>query len=521
MDFELGFAGQGGAGGIPRRQDGAPFRLLLVGDFSGRDGAGAGQPRAPLRRPLAIDSGDVDLALERLEVSLPVQVPGAGAETVRFASLEDFHPDALFGRLAAFEVPRQLRAALAAPSPSPETFTAVEAWLQGLTGTPTASAPAAALPVVDASATPGESTESALERLLGRAPAPASSQNAGPRGGAAGVVNEFLAGIVRPHVTADVSARRAPLLAALDEALTRQMRAVLSAAPFRALEAAWRGVDRLARAVDTDADLQVALLDAGAVELAAALPAPGHTLEGSALHNLLVADEPRGWSLIAVEASFGRTRAELSVLAALAAVAARAGAALVADARPELAGAATLDVLAKGPIAAPAPASSDVDGAFWQALRESPLAARIALALPRVLARLPYGKKTDPISSFPFEELPPGAAGQPLHRVWGSAAFALAEGCAGAFRGDGWQMDPGAAFEIDGLPAHTYDDDGESRLVPATEVALGERALSALRPHGLTLFLARADRPSARCPGLSSIAAVPTVLAGPWSDPTS
>ena len=135
MDFELGFAGQGGAGGIPRRQDGAPFRLLLVGDFSGRDGAAAGQPRAPLRRPLAIDSGDVDLALERLEVSLPVQVPGAGAETVRFASLEDFHPDALFGRLAAFEVPRQLRAALAAPSPSPETFTAVEAWLQGLTGT--------------------------------------------------------------------------------------------------------------------------------------------------------------------------------------------------------------------------------------------------------------------------------------------------------------------------------------------------------------------------------------------------
>jgi len=47
----------------------------------------------------AFDAGDVDLALSRLEVSLPVEVPGSPLETVRFASLEDFHPDRMASRI--------------------------------------------------------------------------------------------------------------------------------------------------------------------------------------------------------------------------------------------------------------------------------------------------------------------------------------------------------------------------------------------------------------------------------------
>jgi hypothetical protein len=479
MDFDLGFGVRGGAA-RPRRSENAPFRLLLIGNLSDR-GARANEGRPPLRRPLVLDAGEVEQAPGRFEVTLSVEVPGAAPEVARFECMDDFHPDRLFARLAAFEVPRQLRAALASPAPSPDTFAAVEAWLQGLAAAPAPAGTAAA-------AGPGaaESTEATLERLLGHAPAHPPGAGVGPRAaGATGAINDLLAEVVKRHVTPDVGARRTALLSVVDEVLTRQMRALLGTPRFRALEGLWRGVDRVARSLDADR-----------ADLAAALPAPGGDLEASPLHRLLVADEPRGWSLLAVETPFDRTRGDLSLLAALAAVAARAGAALLAD---------PLAVLPDG------------DAAFWQALRESPLADRICLGFPRVLARLPYGKKTDPISSFSFEELPPRPGANPVHRVWGSAAFALAQGLGAAFRADGWELDPGAAFELDDLPAHTYDDDGESRLVPTTEVAVSESAAAAMRLRGLTPFVPRVDRASARCPGISSIAISPAALSGPWS----
>ena len=422
MEFDLGFGVRGGAAPGRRRSEGEPFRLLLVGDFSGR-GAMAGKALPPLRRPLSIDAGDVDQALGRIEVALSFEIPGAAPEVVGFKSMDDFHPDGLFARVRAFEGPRKLRAALASPAPGPDVFAAAEAWLQGLA---TGPAPGLAEPAAAEVLGPAEATDSTLERLLGQAPARAPGG-----GGATSVIDGLLAEVVKAHVTPDVGARRTALLSAVDEVLTRWMRTVLAAPHFRALEGRWRGVDRVARTLDTDSELQIALLDADRSELAAALPAPGGDLEASALHRLLVADEARGWSLIAVETSFDRTQGDLSVLAALAAVSARAGAALLADVRVDAPGG---------------------DPAFWQALRESPLADRIGLGFPRVLARLPYGKKTDPISAFPFEELPSRAGADPTHRVWGSAAFALAEGLGAAFRADGWEMDPGAAFELDESP---------------------------------------------------------------------
>ena len=42
--------------------------------------------------------------------------------------------------------------------------------------------------------------------------------------------------------------------------------------------------------------------------------------------------------------------------------------------------------------------------AGWRSLRESDDARYLGLAMPRYLARLPYGAKTDPVEEFDFEE---------------------------------------------------------------------------------------------------------------------
>src|SRR5690606_13402509 len=47
--------------------------------------------------------------------------------------------------------------------------------------------------------------------------------------------------------------------------------------------------------------------------------------------------------------------------------------------------------------------------AAWRSLRESEDARYLGLTMPRFLARLPYGAKTDPVEEFDFEEDTEGA----------------------------------------------------------------------------------------------------------------
>jgi len=47
---------------------------------------------------------------------------------------------------------------------------------------------------------------------------------------------------------------------------------------------------------------------------------------------------------------------------------------------------------------------ASVDYAQWTSFRESPDSRYVALAMPRVLARLPYGEAFKPIDEFKYEE---------------------------------------------------------------------------------------------------------------------
>lgn len=523
MAFDFTFGGRSSRS-RRRHDDESPFRLLLVGDFSGRASARARGERKALRRPLMVDAGDIDRAVATFAPTLRLPAPGVGGatgseETASFASIDDLHPDALFRRLSSFQAPRGFRAALAGPSPGEEAFAAAEVWLRQQNGGGDVAATAAG-----AAATPSsessESTQSTLERLLGRSGA---APRAAETTDAAGALGSLLGSAVQSHLTPDVGARRAMLLSAVDEALTAQMRALLATPQFRALEGAWRGAERVIRALDTDGELKIGLLDACKQDLADALGGggggAGGDLERSELHRLMI-EEDRGWSVIAVDLTFDLALPDLQLLAALGAVAARAGAPLLADAAPALLGSSSLAGLADPTTWGPPQgvAGDEVAAPFWQALRQSPLGPSIGLALPRVLGRLPYGKKTDPAAVFAFEELTIRAGARPEHRVWTAAAFALAQLLGAAFREHGWQLDPDAQLDLLDLPAHTYDADGEPQLVPSTEVALGERAATAVRARGLIPLLARRDRAEARLMGTSSIADPARALAGAWSE---
>ena len=58
------------------------------------------------------------------------------------------------------------------------------------------------------------------------------------------------------------------------------------------------------------------------------------------------------------------------------------------------------------------------DYAAWRSLRESDDSKYVGLAMPRFLARLPYGAKTSPVEEFEFEEDTSGGDSSRAGRPW-------------------------------------------------------------------------------------------------------
>jgi len=101
--------------------------------------------------------------------------------------------------------------------------------------------------------------------------------------------------------------------------------------------------------------------------------------------------------------------------------------------------------------------------------------------------RLPYGKATNPIEAFSYEE---GVDGTEHDKyLWGNAAYALATRLTNAFALYGWCAairGPEGGGKIEGLPAHTFrTDEGDVALKCPTEIAITERREKELADQGL------------------------------------
>lgn len=467
----------------------APFRLLVLGDFSG----GARGPLAA-RSPRAVDRDVLEEELARLGAAIEVPLPGGRAARIEPRTLDDLHPDRLLvsvGALAAWAGTRKRLE-------DPRTFEEAAREVQAVAGPPPAKkdepAPAAAADDV---------VGDLLAGAARRAKAPDKA------------FEDELREIVRPHLAPAEDADLPRLKEAVDEVRAALLRAILRDPRFRSLERAWRTLDLLVSRVD-DGSVRVFFLDAPKDALVEDLRSAA-SLPGTSLYRRLVTEtvetpgaEP--WGAILGLYEFGPTLADAALLARLAKLARAAGAPFLAGARADLVGCASL-------AATPDPAAwraPEGEGALvFEELRALPEAAWVALALPRVMLRLPYGAKTDPIDSFGFEEMPDA----PEHEayLWGNGALASALVLAGAFERGGWDLVPESAAEIRDLPSHVFRDGPETRVTPPSEVVLTVRAAEKLLEAGLVPVLSLKGQDVVRVARLQSIASPLKALAGRWS----
>ena len=492
IQFDLSF-GRHRQTTSPRQSD-EPFRILVLGNLSGRSTA---QSKVALaeRKPIYVDIDNLDRIFARLAPYLECSLDAAPL-TIEFSALDDFHPESLYQRLAPFVALRKLREELNDPATYRRAALAL--------GAPPADTGRSAVDVEEDAAT--------IERLLGQRPMTAPDTPARPGFD----MDLWLKGIIAPYVMPDIAHEQRHLLAAVDAAIAEQMRRVLHHPGFQSLEATWRGIEGLVRNLETGETLQLFLLDMSREELVRDLEGNAADLSQSALYRHLCGPdtEPpdgQGWSLLVGDYAFGSSTEDMALLTALGAMAARAEAPLIAAARPEILGCADIKQLAEPKSWPPATAEAQKS---WNSLRQSAVAPWIGLALPRVLARLPYGASTDPIAAFAFEELP--ASRDHEAYLWGNPALAMARLAAQAFLNEGWAMNLDGQLDVTDLPSHTWRENGETSQQPCAELLLSESAGTALLLRGIMPLLSYRNRNAARLLRWQSIADPAQPLQGAW-----
>jgi type VI secretion system protein ImpC len=512
-----------------------PFRILVLGDFSGRANRGIVQTGDALaqRRPAMVDVDNFEELMARLSVRVEIPLPGAetGRLCLKFEELDDFHPDSIFREVELFQALRQTRKRLGDPSTFASAAAEVMSWRHEQAGE---RFPGAEAPMTKSAGAAEESDDQTLGRLLGRPPTakrasspstpstsstlgrPASAEREPMPAQGAPDINVILRSAVAPYIVPAADPRKEALIASVDEAITAQMSAILHHPDFQQLEAAWRGMHFLISSLETDDQLKIYLLDTSKAELAADLGS-AESMERSGIYRLLVGQSigtPGGepWAVLVGLYRFHKTADDARLLSRLARIARSAGAPFIAEASPNVVGCESF---------ASTPEPEDwqfrhdpQDAAAWDALRQIQEMSYVGLALPRFLLRLPYGRNTDSIDSFDFEEMPKE---RPHERyLWGNPSLLCACLLGQSFSQFGWDFRPGVLQEMAGLPVHSFETDGEPDMKPCAEAWLSDRAADRIAKEGLTPILSIKGRDAVQVFRFQSLRHPPVALSGSW-----
>ena len=439
-----------------------PLRLLVLGDFSGE----------ATGKLIRVDRDNFETVLREFSPHVEIALGNGqlGDADLVFQSLNDFEPDSIYQNSELF-APLRDRSGHALYSEPEENES---------------HAPLKPTPEqMDRLTAPGGLLSAMIEKSSGGAAAPAPKRT-----------DEFqsmVERIIAPYTTPAESEESKRAYAERAQRLSLLMAHILHDEQFQALEAAWRGLDLLVRGLDTDAQIHLYICDVSKEKLAADL-AHSADIRTTSVYRTLMEDAPGRWGLLAANLSFDRDMiTDVELLVRISLLAQTLGSPFIAEwltSRHE----------------------NSKAQAAWQALRKSSGAVYLGLALPRFLLRLPYGKDTEPVASFDFEEMP----GEPVHShyLWGNPVFACVLVLGQLFEQQGTLLRVPGFLRLGGMPLHTFQSKGEAITRPCTEVLLSDHDCQALLEEGVLPLAAVKSSDAIMFPSMQSVADPPASLAG-------
>ena len=491
VGMELNFGSLGAA----RPQSATPtrFRIALMGDFSGRAARGEVEIGEGLaaRRPIKLDIDTLEKVITGFaaELILPIGKDGAGIE-VSLASVDDLHPDELFGNVEMFAELVALKRRLSSGKTAASAVNDLKAWGEefGRKVNPPAKKSAG-------NSVPSDRKLSDFATLVG---------GNVTRKAEASSTDDLLQRIVGPYVRALPDPDTSDLQDAAEEALAGAMRLVLHHPEFQSVEAQWRMLDLIARSVETDQKLDIVLYDISAEELAADLASQDDLAE-TGICQLLRESTPDGrgpFSAVCGLYTFEETPPHAELMGRMAQVAAHVRTPFFAAITPTF---LDTDIKDRHPLVAEA----------WDALRAMPEAGYVGLVSPRFLLRRPYGAKSDPISEFDFEEFTQseGLSGM----LWANPVALVTMLLARSFRKNGASLGLGSIMSLGGMPYHYVKDRyGDQVALPCTERNLTQAKTQATIGRGYMPVISVKGRDEVRLGSFQALNGK-TVL-GFWSD---
>ena len=304
------------------------------------------------------------------------------------------------------------------------------------------------------------------------------------------LIGEFVSQVLDSSIAVgeDTVASINQRIAQIDKLLTDQLNEILHDPDFQRLEASWRGLHYLVSNTETSTTLKLRLLNATKGEVLSDLE-KAVEFDQSVQFKQLYEEEygtfgGHPYSVLIGDYEFSRHPQDIAWLEKMSSVAAAAHAPFVAAASPKLFDMDSFTELGNPRDLAKIFESTEL--VKWRSFRESEDSRYVALTLPHILLRLPYGPDTKPVEEFDFREDVDGRDHSKY--LWGNAAYAMGARITNAFAQYKWTaairgVEGGGIVE--GLPTHTFrTDEGDVALKCPTEIAITDRREKELNDLG-------------------------------------
>src|SRR3984885_552738 len=222
------------------------------------------------------------------------------------------------------------------------------------------------------------------------------------------MVKEFVSQVLEGHMTLtrDAEASIQARIAQIDHLISLQLNEVLHYPAFQKLEGTWRGIKYLIDQSETSDMLKIKVFNASKREVLKDLQrAP--EFDQSVLFKKVYEEEfgvfgGAPFAALVGDYEFGRGPEDIELLEKVAQVASAAHAPFLSAAGPDM-----LNMDSFTSLGLPRDIAKIFDTteyAKWKSFRQSEDSRYVGLTLPRVLSRLPYGKETNQVEGFDFEE---------------------------------------------------------------------------------------------------------------------
>ncbi len=295
------------------------------------------------------------------------------------------------------------------------------------------------------------------------------------------LVKEFVAQFLEGSMTLsrDSEAMINSRIAQIDHLISLQLNEVMHHPTFQKLESSWRGLKYLISRTETSVNLKIKIFNCSKKELLRDLQRSAE-FDQSAMFKKVYEEEfgvfgGHPFGTLMGDYEFSKSPEDMELLEKVSQVAAAAHAPFLASANSTL---FNLDSYSE--LSAPRDLAKIFDTteyAKWKSFRNSDDSRYVALTLPHILMRDPYGKNTRPVDEFDYEE---GVDGTEHNKyLWGNAAWALAARITDSFARYNWcasirGVEGGG--KVEGLTVHNFStDEGDIAMKCPTETAITDR----------------------------------------------